>query len=106
MAAHVQEPARCDVSGSRRARRFRSPACHYRATIEMARRSGQVAGEGADRRLIMDPKDLKSKLAAAEKHPQQIALAVAGLSDHVLKFRDNPKKWCIQEILAHLADME
>jgi hypothetical protein len=54
----------------------------------------------------MDPKDLKSKLAAAEKHPQQIALAVAGLSGHVLKFRDNPKKWCIQEILAHLADME
>ncbi|HEV2713766.1 MAG TPA: DinB family protein, partial [Terriglobales bacterium] len=36
----------------------------------------------------------------------QIAAAVSGLPDKTLRFKPSPDKWCILEIVAHLADME
>ena len=50
--------------------------------------------------------ELKKHLDAAEKSPTQIAAAVSGLQDNVLHYKPSPDKWCILEILAHLADME
>jgi len=45
-------------------------------------------------------------LDAAEKSPKQIAAAVSGLSPEVLRYRSSPEKWCVLEILGHLADIE
>jgi DinB superfamily len=44
----------------------------------------------------MTESELKKHLEAAEKSPKQVAAAVSGL----------PEKWCILEILGHLADIE
>lgn len=54
----------------------------------------------------MTESELKSHMDAAEKSPKQIAVAVSGLPDKVLRYKPSPDKWCILEILAHLADME
>jgi len=54
----------------------------------------------------MTDADLKHHLEASEKSPKQIAAAVSGLSDRTLRYKPNPNKWCILEVLAHLADME
>ena len=54
----------------------------------------------------MTEAELKKHLEAAEKSPKQIAAAVSGLPDEVLRYKPAPNKWCILEILAHLADME
>ena len=54
----------------------------------------------------MTESEFKSHLDAAEKSPKQIAAAVSGLSDKVLRYKPSPDKWCILEIMAHLADME
>ena len=54
----------------------------------------------------MTEAELKNHLDAAEKSPKEIAAAVSGLPDKVLRFKPAPDKWCILEILAHLADME
>jgi len=48
----------------------------------------------------------KKHLDAAEKSPRQIAAAVSGLPDKTLRYKPSPGKWCILEILAHLADSE
>jgi uncharacterized damage-inducible protein DinB len=45
-------------------------------------------------------------LEAAEKSPKQIAAAVSGLPDKALRYKPAPDKWCILEVLGHLADME
>src|SRR5438552_3642734 len=50
--------------------------------------------------------ELKKHLDAAEKSPKQIAAAVSGLADQTLRYKPAPEKWCILEILGHLADME
>lgn len=50
--------------------------------------------------------ELKKYLEAAEKNPKQIAAAVSGLPEKVLRYKPAPGKWCIQEILGHLADVE
>jgi hypothetical protein len=50
--------------------------------------------------------ELKKNLDAAEKSPKEIAAAVSGLSPAVLRYRSDPAKWCILEILGHLADIE
>jgi hypothetical protein len=50
--------------------------------------------------------ELKKHLEAAEKSPKQIAAAVLALSDKTLRFKPAPDKWCILEILGHLADIE
>jgi hypothetical protein len=54
----------------------------------------------------MTEAELKKHLDAAEKSPKEIAAAVSGLPDKVLRYKPAPDKWCILEILAHLADME
>ena len=54
----------------------------------------------------MTEAELKKHLDLAEKSPKEIAAAVSGLSDKVLRYRISPDKWCILEILAHLADVE
>jgi len=50
--------------------------------------------------------DLKKHLDAAEQSPKQIAAAVSGLPDKVLRHKPSPDKWCILEVLGHLADVE
>ena len=54
----------------------------------------------------MTESELKDYLEAAEKSPKQVAAAVSGLPDKVLRYKPSPDKWCIQEILGHLADVE
>jgi hypothetical protein len=54
----------------------------------------------------MTEAEFKRHIEEAEKSPKQIAGAVAGLSDKVLRYKPAPEKWCILEMLAHLADME
>jgi hypothetical protein len=50
--------------------------------------------------------ELKKHLDTAAKSPQQIAAVVSGLADEVLRYKPAPEKWCILEILGHLADVE
>jgi hypothetical protein len=54
----------------------------------------------------MTETELKEHLDAAEKNPKQIAAAVSGLPDKTLRYKPAPDKWCILEILGHLADIE
>jgi uncharacterized damage-inducible protein DinB len=54
----------------------------------------------------MTDAELKKHLDAAEKSPKQIAAAVLGLSDKTLRYKPSPDKWCIMEILGHLADID
>lgn len=54
----------------------------------------------------MTEAELKKHLDSAEKSPKQIATAVSGLPDKILRYRSSPEKWCIIEILGHLADAE
>jgi hypothetical protein len=54
----------------------------------------------------MTEAELKKHLDAAGKSPKQIAAAVSGLPDKTLHYKPSPDKWCIHEILAHLADAE
>ena len=54
----------------------------------------------------MNEAELKQPLEAAEKSPKQIAAAVSGLPDKTLLYKPAPGKWCILEILGHLADIE
>src|SRR5215471_18731037 len=54
----------------------------------------------------MTQAELKKHLEAAEKSPKEIAAAVSGLADKALRYKPSPEKWCILEILGHLADAE
>ncbi len=54
----------------------------------------------------MTESELKSYFEAAEKSPKQVAAAVSGLPEKVLRYKPAPDKWCIHEILGHLADIE
>jgi hypothetical protein len=54
----------------------------------------------------MNEAELKQYLEAAEKSPKQIAAAVSGLPDKTLRYKPAPDKWCILEVLGHLADIE
>ena len=54
----------------------------------------------------MTQTELKNHLDDAEKSPKQIAAAVLGLPEKTLRYKSSPDKWCILEILGHLADME
>ena len=54
----------------------------------------------------MTEAELKKHLDAAEKSPREIAAAVSGVPEKVLRFKPAPNKWSILEILAHLVDME
>jgi uncharacterized damage-inducible protein DinB len=50
--------------------------------------------------------ELKKLLEAGEKNPKQVAAAVSGLPEKVMRYKPAEDKWCIQEILGHLADIE
>jgi hypothetical protein len=50
--------------------------------------------------------EIKYRLDEAEKGPKKLAAAVSGLSDKVLRYRAAPDKWCILEMIGHLADIE
>jgi len=54
----------------------------------------------------MNQTELTKLLDGAEKSPKQIAAAVSGLAEKTLRYKPAPDRWCILEILAHLADME
>lgn len=54
----------------------------------------------------MTETELKTHLDAAEKSPKEIAAAVLGLPEKTLRYKPSADKWCIWEILGHLADME
>jgi len=54
----------------------------------------------------MTEAELKKHLDTAEKSPKEIAAAVSGLSDKTLRYKPSPEKWCVLEILGHLADVE
>ena len=54
----------------------------------------------------MTEAELKKGLDQAEKSPKEIAAAVSGLPEKTLRYKPAPDKWCIWEILGHLADME
>ena len=54
----------------------------------------------------MTEAELKKNLDLAEKSPKEIAAAVSGLPDKTLRYKPSPEKWCILEILGHLADAE
>lgn len=54
----------------------------------------------------MTEAELKKQLDVAEKSPKEIAAAVSGLPGKVLRYKPSPEKWCMLEILGHLADVE
>jgi hypothetical protein len=54
----------------------------------------------------MTEEQFHSHLDAAQRSPKEIAAAVSGLSDKVLRYKSSPDKWCMLEILGHLADIE
>jgi uncharacterized damage-inducible protein DinB len=54
----------------------------------------------------MNADELKKHLDDADKGPRRLAAAVSGLSDKVLRYKPSPDKWCILELLGHLADVE
>ncbi|HEY6303035.1 MAG TPA: DinB family protein [Terriglobales bacterium] len=54
----------------------------------------------------MTEAELRKHLDGAEKSPREIAAAVSGLSERVLRYKPSPEKWCVLEILGHLADVE
>ncbi len=54
----------------------------------------------------MTEAELKKYLDAAEKSPKEIAAAVSGLSEKILRYKPSAEQWCVLEILGHLADVE
>lgn len=54
----------------------------------------------------MTEAELKKNLEAAEKSPKEIAAAVSGLPEKVLRYKPSPESWCVLEVLGHLADIE
>ena len=54
----------------------------------------------------MTDAELRKHLDTAEKSPKEIAAAVSGLSEQILRYKPSPDKWCVLEILGHLADVE
>ena|SRR5271167_4816694 len=54
----------------------------------------------------MTEAEFKKHLDAAEKSPKEIAAAVSGLSEKVLRYKPSPEQWCVLEILGHMADAE
>ena len=54
----------------------------------------------------MTSAELKKLLVDAEQDPKRLAAAVSGVAEDVLRRKPAPGKWCIQEIVGHLADSE
>jgi len=54
----------------------------------------------------MTDHELREKIDAIERGPALIAAAATGVDDRTLRYKPAPDKWCILEILGHLADIE
>jgi hypothetical protein len=54
----------------------------------------------------MTEAEFQKNVESAAASPKQIAMAVAGLPENVLRFKPAPDKWCIVEVLGHLSDIE
>ena len=54
----------------------------------------------------MTDHELREKIDAIERGPSLVVAAAAGVDDRTLRYKPAPDKWCILEILAHLADIE
>jgi hypothetical protein len=54
----------------------------------------------------MTEAEFKKHLDAAERSPKEIAAAVLRLPEKVLRHKPSPAKWCVLDILGHLADIE
>ena len=54
----------------------------------------------------MTTDELNKYLDDADKGPRRLAAAVSGLPDKLLRYKPSPDKWCILELLGHLADVE
>jgi uncharacterized damage-inducible protein DinB len=54
----------------------------------------------------MTMQELQSAIAEIEKNGGAVAAAVSGFPAATLRYKADAKKWCIQEILGHLADAE
>src|SRR5258707_2897161 len=62
--------------------------------------------EPRDFEVVMTDEEFKRHLDAAEKSPKEIAAAVSGLPETILRYKPSPEKWCVLEVLGHLADIE
>jgi hypothetical protein len=56
--------------------------------------------------ILMTEAEFKKHLEAAEKSPKEIAVSVSGLSKEGLRHKPSADKWCVLEVLGHLADVE
>lgn len=54
----------------------------------------------------MTDSELKKHIDAADKSPREIAKAVSGLPEKIMRYKPAPNKWSIWQILGHLADVE
>lgn len=54
----------------------------------------------------MTDSELKKHIDTADKSPREIAKAVSGLPEKVMRYKPAPNKWNIWQILGHLADVE
>jgi len=54
----------------------------------------------------MTDHELREKIDAVERGPALVAAAAAGVDERTLRYKPEPKKWCILEILGHLSDIE
>src|SRR5438270_10329967 len=54
----------------------------------------------------MTLQEAKQEIYKIECGPETIGQAVHGLSTAALHYKPSPEKWCILEIIAHLADVE
>ena len=50
--------------------------------------------------------EAKQNIEQVARGPENIAAAVKGVDVKTLRYKPAPNKWCILEILAHLADAE
>ncbi|HEV2112795.1 MAG TPA: DinB family protein [Terriglobales bacterium] len=54
----------------------------------------------------MTIQEARQSIDKIERGPETIAAAVKGLSPATLRYKPSPAKWCILEIVGHLADVE
>src|SRR4029077_4006920 len=107
MAADVYQPTGRYVSGARRAVRLLAAVRHDEERIGMECAGSGVYGESrSEVGFPMTEAEFKKHLDAAKKSPKEIAAAVVGLSEKVLRYKPSPGKWCVLEVLGHLADIE
>jgi len=56
--------------------------------------------------VVWDAAELARAVDEIERNPEAVIAAVQDLDASVLRYKPNPQKWCVLEIMAHLADVE